>query len=202
MSSRIAHLLASVGFAAVVLAIGIGAGSLAPAATLTGVRYQFDAAHTSVTFKIQHIGISWVQGRFNEFSGACTLDADDPAKSSFEMTIKTTSVDTNVTARDKHLRSPDFFDTEKFPDMIFKSTSVKKVEGGLEVMGDFTLHGVTKPVTFTLVGGKKTEFPKGTQRVGFVTEFSLKRSDYGMDKMIPDVGDEVRIFISIEAVEK
>jgi|WetSurMetagenome_2_1015567.scaffolds.fasta_scaffold23144_4 polyisoprenoid-binding protein YceI len=192
----------AVGLVLAMAALIVGIEGLAPAAAPSGVQYQFDPAHTSVTFKIRHAGISWVQGRFDEFGGACTLDAEDPAKSAFEMTIKTASVDTNVAARDEHLRSPDFFDTKKFPEMTFKSTAVKKVEGGLEVAGDFTLHGATKPITFTLVGGKKAEFPKGTQRVGFVTEFSLKRSDFGMDKMIPDVGDEVRIFISLEAVQK
>lgn len=175
---------------------------LAPAIARAAETYQFDPAHTSATFKIQHVGISWVQGRFDDLAGACTIDANDPGKSTFEMTIKTTSVDTNVAQRDNHLRSPDFFDVKQFPEMTFKSTSVKKVDAGLEVTGDFTLHGVTKAITFTLVGGQKAEFPKGTQRIGFVTELKLKRSDYGMAKMIPDVGDEVRIFISFEATQK
>ena len=174
----------------------------APAIVRAADTYQFDPAHTSVTFKIQHVGISWVQGRFDTLSGSATIDPDDPAKSSFQMTIKSDSVDTNVKQCDDDLRSPRFLDAQKFPEMVFKSTSVKKADTGLEVTGDFTLHGVTKPITFTLVGGQKAEFPKGTQRVGYVTEFALKRSDFGMTTMIPDVGDEVRIFISLEAVQK
>ena len=188
--------------ALVFLALIVGVNVLAPATTRAAESYQVDPAHTSITFRIQHAGISWVQGRFNEFAGAFSIDANDAGKSRFEMTIKTASVDTNVAQRDQHLRTADFFDAEKYPEMVFKSTAVRKVDGGLEVMGNFTLHGMTRPLTFTLSGGQKAEFPKGTRRIGFVTEFKLKRSDFGMAKMIPDVGDEVRIFIGLEGVQK
>src|SRR5688500_4294658 len=180
----------------------VGFSALAPATARAAESYQVDPAHSSITFRVQHAGISWVQGRFNEFAGAFTLDPSDARKSRFEMTIKAASVDTNVAKRDQHLRTADFFDVEKYPEMVFKSTAVRKVDAGLEVKGDFTLHGVTKPVTFTLAGGQKAEFPKGTRRIGFVTEFTLKRSDFGMAKMIPDVGDEVRVFIGLEGVQK
>ena len=186
----------------VFLGLIVGVSVLAPVTTHAAENYQIDPAHTSITFRIQHAGISWVQGRFNEFAGAFTIDANDAGKSSFEMTIKTASVDTNVAQRDQHLRTADFFDVEKYPEMVFKSTAVRNVDGGLEVTGDFTLHGVTQPVTFTLSGGQKAEFPKGTRRIGFFTEFTLKRSAFGMAKMIPDVGDEVRIFIGLEGVQK
>ena len=194
--NRGAFILAAWCAAAIALA-GPGARRAAAADS-----YQLDPMHSSVAFKIQHVGISWVQGRFDDVSGACTIDKDDPAKSSFEMAIKTASVDTNVAQRDEHLRSPDFFDAKQFPAITFKSTAVKKADDGYAVTGDFTLHGVTKSITLTLVGGKEAEFPKGTQRIGFITELKLKRSDYGMDKMIPAVGDEVRIFISVEVVKK
>lgn len=202
MSMLVAHRRAPVHVGVLMFALGLGIGVLAPAMARAADNYQADPAHTSVTFKIQHLGISWVQGRFDELAGACTIDPSDPGKSTFEMTIKTASVDTNVAKRDEHLRTADFFDVKQFPEMTFKSTAVKKVDAGLEVTGDLALHGVTKAVTFTLVGGKKAEFPKGVQRVGFVAELTLKRSDYGMATMIPDVGDEVRIFISGEAMQK
>jgi polyisoprenoid-binding protein YceI len=188
--------------ALVVLGLIAGVSALAPTTTRAAESYQVDPAHTSITFRIQHAGISWVQGRFNEFAGDFTIDPSDTGKSRFEMTINTASVDTNVAQRDQHLRTADFFDVEKYPEMVFKSTTVRKVDGGLEVTGNFTLHGVTKPVTFALSGGQKAEFPKGTRRIGFVTEFKLNRSDFGMAKMIPDVGDEVRVFIGLEGVEK
>jgi polyisoprenoid-binding protein YceI len=202
MNAQITRRPSPVHVALVMFGLVFGVSACASSTTHAADSYQFDPAHTSVAFRIQHAGISFVQGRFNEFSGACTIDTADPSKSSFEMTIKTASIDTAVAKRDEHLRTPDFFDVKQFPEMTFKSTAVKKVDGGLEVTGNFTLHGVTKPVTFTLMGGKTVEFPKGTMRIGFFTEFKLKRSDYGMAKMIPDVGDEVHITIGLEAVKK
>src|SRR5437879_3709531 len=110
--------------------------------------YVLDEAHSGVNFKISHIGLSWTFGRFKEVSGSCTLDAAAPAKSAFNLTIKADSIDTNNQKRDDHLKSPDFFNATQFPTITFKSTAVKPVEGGLEVTGDFTMHGVTKAVTF------------------------------------------------------
>src|SRR5205823_755526 len=103
----------------------------------------------------------------DDFNGTFTIDPDDPGKSSFELSIKTTSVDTNNKKRDDHLRSPDFFNAKQFPLITFRSTSVKPAEGGFEVTGELTLHGATRPVTFPLKGGRAAEFPKGVQRTGF-----------------------------------
>jgi polyisoprenoid-binding protein YceI len=164
--------------------------------------YAIDPAHTSVTFKVQHVGISWIHGRFNNVSGKFTIDKDDPGKSSLEATIKADSIDTAQPARDKHLRSPDFFNVAQFPEITFKTTSVKAADGGYELTGDLTLHGVTKSVVFTLKGGKTAEFPRGTQRIGFTAAVTLKRTDFGMDKFIPAVSDEVPIEISFEGVKK
>ena len=165
--------------------------------------YAVDPAHTSLVFKIQHLGISWIYGRFNDVSGTFTLDKADPSKSSFELTIKAENVDTGNEARDKHLKSPDFFNANQYPTITFKSTAVKPVAGGLEVTGDLTLHGQTKPVTIVLKGGdKEAEFPKGTKRVGFSGTATLKRSDFGMDKMVGPIGDEVYVEFSFEGVKK
>jgi polyisoprenoid-binding protein YceI len=165
--------------------------------------FTVDPDHTSVTFKISHLGLSYIHGRFDDVSGGFTLDAD-AGKSSFALTVKAESMDTNNKKRDDHLRSPDFFNAKQFPTVAFKSTSVKAVDGGLEVAGDLTLHGVTKPVTFTLAGGKTAEFPPGTKRVGFSTELKIKRSEFGMDKFLDNgaVGDEVFIAVSFEGVKK
>jgi polyisoprenoid-binding protein YceI len=175
----------------------------ATATVFAGDTYKVDPVHSSTIFRVGHAGIGVIYGQFKEVSGEFTLDETDPTKSSFNIEVQAASVATNVDKRDAHLKSPDFLNVKQYPTVTFKSTSVKKVDDKhLEVTGDFTLHGVTKVVSFTLVGGQKAEFPKGTQRIGFVTELKLKRSDYGMAKMIPDVGDEVRIFISFEAVQK
>jgi polyisoprenoid-binding protein YceI len=198
--SKSCHRLAAV----VSLAIAVGVTGWALAAT-SADSYALDPAHTSATFKIEHLGISWVSGRFNDVSGKCAIDKAAPTQSTFEMTIKPASIDTNQPQRNEDLRSTNFFNVKEFPEMTFKSTSVKKAadgDGVYEVTGDFTMHGMTKPVTFVLRGGKEAEFPKGTQRIGFFTEFSLKRSDYGMDKMPTAIGDVVKITVSFEAVKK
>jgi len=176
--------------------------------TLTGAAsaraddYTVDPMHASVTFKISHLDLSWVSGRFNELSGNFTIDPDDAGRCSFELTMKTASIDTNNKKRDDHLRSPDFFNVKQFPTLTFKSTSVKAIKGGYEVTGDLTLHGVTKSATFSLEGGRKAEFPKGVQRTGFTTARTIKRSDFGMDKFAGAVGDDVHIAISFEGTKK
>ena len=165
--------------------------------------YVIDAAHSGISFQISHLGLSYVQGRFNEFNGGFTIDTSDPAKSAFALTIKTESVDTNNAGRDKHLRSPDFFNVKQFPAITFASTAVKAIEGGYEVTGDLTLHGETKPVTFSLKGGKSAQFPPGVQRTGFSTsQIVVKRNDFGVGKPMPVLGDDVYISISFEGTKK
>jgi polyisoprenoid-binding protein YceI len=175
--------------------------SLIVAAAVRADDYQIDSMHTAVTFKISHMGLSWVHGRFNEVSGNFTIDAD-PAKSSFTLNIKPESIDTGVGKRDDHLKSPDFLDVKQFPQFSFKTTAVKPIENGYEVTGDLTFHGKTKSITFPLLGGRTAEFPKGVRRTGYSTELTLKRSEFGMDKMREMIGDEVRIAISFEGTKR
>lgn len=177
---------------------------LAGSATLhAGDAFVVDPAHSSVVFKIQHAEISWIFGRFNEFSGDFLIDKQDPASSSFALSIKAGSIDTNNGKRDEHLRSPDFFNTKQFPTLTFKSTSVKRVEKGYEVTGDFTMHGVTKQLSFVLKGGgKEIEFPKGRKRIGFTAALTLRRADFGIDKFAGMLGEEVHVEIGVEAVQK
>jgi polyisoprenoid-binding protein YceI len=165
--------------------------------------YAVEPSHSGVSFQISHMGISYTQGRFNDLSGNFTIDTADPGRSSFALTIKTESVDTNNSKRDDHLRSPDFFNAKQFPAITFASTSVKPIEGGYDVTGDLTLHGETRPVTFTLKGGKTAEFPPKVVRTGFWTsQIVLKRSDFGVGKPNPGLGDEVYVSISFEGVKK
>ena len=164
--------------------------------------YAYDGVHSSVSFKARHLDISWIHGRFNQVAGKFSLNRQDPSKSTFQLTIQVDSVDTANTARDEHLRQPDYFDTKQFPTIEFKSTSVKPIEGGYEVTGDFTMHGTTKSITFPLLSSKEITW-MGSKRVGFSTELRLKRSDFGFDKgQIGPIGDEAIILIDCEGVRK
>jgi polyisoprenoid-binding protein YceI len=184
--------------AVLALSVGVGIGS--------GVRaddYVIDAVHSGVSFQISHVSLSYIQGRFNDFSGKFTIDTSDPSKSSFALTIKAESVDTNNSKRDEHLRAPDFFNVKQFPAITFASTAVKAIDGGYEVTGDLTMHGETRPVTFSLKGGKTAEFPPKVVRTGFTTsQIVLKRTDFGVGKPMPILGDEVYIAISFEGTKK
>jgi polyisoprenoid-binding protein YceI len=164
--------------------------------------YTLDSAHTSVSFQASHIGLSMTHGRFNDVSGTFTVSAANPAASVFALSIKSASIDTGNAKRDEHLRSPDFLNAKQFPALSFKSTSVKGTREALTVTGDLTLHGETKPVTFVLKGGKTAEFPKGVKRTGYSTDLTIKRSEFGMDKMLDAIGDDVKIAISFEGTQK
>jgi polyisoprenoid-binding protein YceI len=180
------------------------AGLLLASSTLVAViadDFKLDTMHTAVTFKIAHMGLSWTHGRFNDVTGEFTIDTADPAKTSFALSIKSASVDTGMPKRDDHLRGPDFFNVKQFPAIGFKSTAVRPGQGGLEVTGDLTMHGVTKPITFTLAGGRTAQFPPGTTRTGYSTQLKLKRSDFGMNQMLGMVGDDIYIQISFEGVK-
>jgi polyisoprenoid-binding protein YceI len=185
-------------FGSLVLFVGVAAH--ARAADI----YTIDPIHSGVNFKISHVGLSWVYGRFDSFSGNFSIDADDAGKATFELKINTDSVDTNNKQRDTHLRSPDFFNVKQFPAITFESTAVKAIDKGYEVTGNLTMHGVTKPVTFSLVGGKKAQFPPGTSRTGYSTELIIKRMDFGVgqEKFAGALGEDVHVAISFEGVLK
>ncbi len=179
-----------------VLLVGLAGASRAD-------EYAIDAVHSGISFQISHLGLSYIHGRFNDFGGSFSIDTADPSRSTFTLAIKTESIDTNNSKRDDHLKSPDFFNAKQFPAINFASTSVKLIEGGYEVTGDLTLHGVTKPVTFSLKGGATAEFPKGVTRTGFATgQIVIKRSDFGVGKPMPVLGDEVYVSIGFEGTKK
>jgi polyisoprenoid-binding protein YceI len=164
--------------------------------------YTIDPMHAGVNFKISHLGLSWIHGRFDEFSGRFSVDRQDPANCSFELTINANSIDTSNRKRDDHLRSPDFFNVKQFPALTFKSTAVQPIKDGYEVTGDLTMHGVTRPVTFKLAGGQSAEFPPGVHRTGFSAEFVIKRSEFGIAKSVDAIGDNVYAEISFEGIKK
>jgi polyisoprenoid-binding protein YceI len=184
--------------------IPLAAVILVASPALAADQYGVDPMHSSISFKIGHLGLTSVHGRFDEFNGSFVIDPD-PAKCSFEMSIKTESVDTNNKQRDTHLRSGDFFNAKQFPEITFKSTSVKPIDGGYEVTGDLTLHGLTKSVTLPLKGGKTIEFPKGrgVYHTGYTADFVIKRTDFEIAKAVGDMlGDEIAVSIGIEGIKK
>jgi polyisoprenoid-binding protein YceI len=169
--------------------------------------YKLDEGHTSVIFGISHMGLSLTYGRFNEVKGSYTLDAADPANSKFEFIINAQTIDTNNEGRDKHLRSADFLSADEFPTITFASTKVttKEVDGKkvYVVAGDLTMHGVKKEVTLELTLLGEGAGPQGNDhRTGFLCDVRLKRSDFGMTKYVPNIGDEVAITISFEGVRQ
>ena len=189
------------GFTMVVCGL-VGGGLIGGAVAQAADEYEYDGVHSSISFKARHLDISWIHGRFNQAEGKFVIDRQDPSKSTFHLIVKADSVDTGNTARDEHLRQPDYFDTKQFPNIEFKSKSVKAIKDGFEVTGDFTMHGVTKPVTLTLAGGKEIEW-RGVKRVGFATEVKLKRSDFKFDPAaIGPIGDEAIILIDCEGMRK
>lgn len=170
-----------------------------------GNPYEIDTVHSAVIFRAKHMGVTYNYGRFNEFSGDITLDESNNSNSSVELQVKTESVDTANGKRDQHLRSPDFFNAKQFPLMSFKSTKVSQKTGQenmLEVTGDLELHGVKKSITVDVEKTGQANDPKGGELVGFLTTFTIKRSEYGMTYGLQGVGDEIQITVSIEAGRK
>jgi polyisoprenoid-binding protein YceI len=165
-------------------------------------RYSIDNAHTSVVFAISHFGLSYTYGRFNEVEGGFALNGAEISKAGFSFTIKAASIDTNNAERDKHLRSPDFFDTQQFPEIKFVTKSFTKVDGVYQVVGEMTMLGKTRPLTMPvrLVGIGKGPF--GKQRAGYFTKFTIKRSDFGMDKMAGQIGDNISVTFSFEGIKQ
>ena len=171
--------------------------------------YNFDKPHSFIAFKVRHNGLIEVPGFFRDFTGVVTYDAKDISKSSVAFTAKSTSIDTGVQGRDNHLRTADFFEVEKYPEITFKSTSVEKKGKGWVVTGDFTLKGVTKSISFPF---NVTGFLPGGQRsgprMGITANASINRRDFGVNwgsnipgTSTPVVSDNVDVILQIEAVQ-
>lgn len=165
--------------------------------------YELDTAHSMLIFRAKHMGVSYNYGRFNEFSGKITFDENDASKSAVELEVKAASIDTGNEKRDEHLRSPDFLNVKQFPVLTFKSTAVKNVDNEkFEITGDIELHGVKKSVTMTVDITGRGKGRKGESLIGFETTFTIKRTEFGMNYGIGAVSDEIRITVSVEAVNK
>jgi polyisoprenoid-binding protein YceI len=172
---------------------------------LAAETYSVDPGHSEVGFTIRHL-VTNVRGRFNDFGGKVNMDPKNLPASSVEFHIKATSIDTAVADRDKHLRSADFFDVEKYPEISFKSESIKAAgKDKYDVTGTLTLHGVSKKVTLPVSFLGQVKDPWGGTRAGFETSTTLNRKDYGIvwNKAIDNggvmLGDDVKVDINIEA---
>lgn len=186
------------------------AAALVAAATLTGAtadaaqgKWKIDASHSGVTFKIKHLMITDVRGSFSGIEGTVVLDPKDPTSGAIEATVDVATINTSDAKRDEHLRSPDFFDVAKFPKATFKSKKIKKAGKGYQVVGDLTIHGVTKEVTFTAQVSKPTQ-AFGKTLVGIHGETTINRKDFGitwnqaLDQGGVAVGEEVQLTIDLE----
>jgi polyisoprenoid-binding protein YceI len=172
--------------------------------------YQIDASHSGAQFAVKHLMVSNVKGSFSKMSGTVTWDAKKPEATAINATIDVASVDTRNGDRDKHLKSADFFDAEKFPSMTFKSNKVYKQNNTWKVAGDLTLHGITKPVVLDIVEGPSNEIkdPWGMMRTGATAKTKINRRDFGltwnksMDSGGVVVGEEIDITLDIEITRK
>ena len=188
-----------------IVALGIGLGLASP--TLSADKYVTDTDHTLVGFVVKHLVITNVRGKFNEFTGVIMFDEKDITKSSMSGTIKVASIDTDNEKRDQHLRSADFFDAEKHPEIMFQSKRIEKQGEGYVLHGDLTMRGVTKPVAMPFnITGKVTH--AGKTRLGFEAALEVNRHDYQisynrtMDTGGLVVGDRVKIEIVGEAIKE
>jgi len=170
--------------------------------------YKIDPAHSIIGFAVRHLEINWVEGRFKDFEGTIHYDDKDVTKSSVEFSAKVESIDTGVAPRDKHLRTADFFEVEKYPTLSFKSTRVeRKGKDALVLHGDLTMKGVTKPVQlpFKITGAVKD--PWGNTRFGIEAQTKINRRDFGINYGNAfaggglDVGNEITINLQLEALQ-
>jgi polyisoprenoid-binding protein YceI len=164
--------------------------------------WTIDPNHSQVNFAVKHLQVSTVRGSISGITGNVIWDEKNPSKSSVETTINTTTVTTNNEKRDAHLKSPDFFNVEKFPTMTFKSTAVTGTNGKLQVVGDLTLAGVTKSVTLDVDGPTPPQKGMGGKLVtGLSATGKLKRSDFNFGSKFaePMLSDEVQFTIDLEA---
>jgi len=168
--------------------------------------YAFDkkGAHQFITFKISHLGYSWLYGRFNDFDGQFVYDAQNPENSSVSVAIDTASVDSNHGERDKHLRGEDFLYVSEFPEATFKSKRIELGDeaGEADIIGDLTLRGVTREVTLDAELLGHGEDPWGGYRMGFEAETELRLEDFGIPMDLGPASETVEIEISVEGVRQ
>lgn len=175
---------------------------------MTTNKWNIDPAHSGINFSIRHMVVSKVRGRFAKYTGAIRFDEGDLTQSVLEATIDASSIDTGAPQRDEHLRSPDFFDAEKFPELRFRSKRIEKLEDArYRVLGDLTIRDVTREVSLDVEYGGRAKDPWGNERIGFVAKAALDRKDFGLgwNQLLEAggalVGDRVDIELEVQAVK-
>lgn len=184
----------------IALTLAIAIPSLAQAAD-----YVIDTkgAHAAIQFRIKHLGYSWLSGRFNDFGGSFSYDEASPDASKIEVSIRTASIDSNHAERDKHLRSKDFLDVEKYPEARFVSTGYKENGDDTALLsGNLTLHGVTRPVQIMVTQIGHGPDPWGGYRRGFQGTTSLKLADFGIDYDLGPASREVELTLMVEGIRQ
>ena len=187
--------------ASMLVAVGLLANSFAVQAE----EFTIDTGgmHASIKFRVQHLGYSWLYGRFNDFSGTFSYDEAAPEKAALEVSIETKSVDSNHAERDKHLRSEDFLDVDKYPDAQFVSTGYAPGTDGAGVLtGDFTFHGVTMPIEIKVTSVGAGDDPWGGYRRGFEGSAMFAMADFGIMKNLGPKSKNVELMLSVEGVRK
>ena len=188
-----------------ILSAGLIFGLLAllSASAYAAETYKLDPGHTSVVYRVKYQGVTFVYGRFNGPTGSFVFDEASPSKSSIEMQVDANNIDTAVEKRDKHLRSPDFFNAEEHPLVTFKSTSVKKINSDTyQVTGNLTLLGKSRQLTVNAKHTGSGKDPWGNFRRGFESSFTIKRSEFGMNFMLGGISDEVGITVSVSGIRQ
>jgi polyisoprenoid-binding protein YceI len=189
-------------------AIALAALTLVGSAPARSANYAIDTSHSEIQFKVKHLGISTVTGQFSEFEGELSFDPEAVAAGRVEVTIDASSIDTANEKRDEHLRSADFFDVAEYSDLRFTSTGVKKVDDGMEVSGDLTIRGVTRPVVLEAEFTGQAVDPWGNSRVGFEASTTVNRKDFGLtwNKVLETggllVSEEVKIILVVQGIEQ
>ncbi len=183
------------------LSVLLGFVLLVTAQVFCANEFTIDPGHSSANFAVKHLMISTVHGRFSDVSGTIIYDDKDPSKSSVLVVIKTAGVNTDNQSRDKHLRSADFFETDKYPEMRFQSTRVEAVGDLLQVTGNLTMKGVTHQIMLPITLARAEV--KGKTRLGIEAGTTLNRFDYNIsyDSTGASVGKDIKIDINVEAVK-
>jgi polyisoprenoid-binding protein YceI len=168
------------------------------------VTYRIDPVHSFIIFRVKHLNTGFAYGRFNTFSGTIVVDEKNPANSSIELEIDANSIDTGNSQRDDHLRSPDFFSARQFPKITFKSTRVRKInDTTVEVQGDLTMRGVTRPITARVTFTGKGRNQRGQEIIGFETTFTIRRSQFNINYGLNGgLADEVRVTFAVEGIRQ